>query len=160
MNYQDNASRTEYPVWLILLKTAQRLEVRLEAALSETSLSLPKLAVLTQLVKADGPLPLSRLAETLACVKSNVTQLVDRLESEGFVERVNDANDRRIVLAQITKEGNRRYKIGSQILADLEKDLLRGISKEEEDRLRASLLKIGEESRDNIKAKTGVNGRP
>ena len=32
----------------------------------------------------DEPLPLSQLAERCSCVRSNITQLVDRLEADGW----------------------------------------------------------------------------
>src|SRR5258708_32201796 len=55
------------------------LESRLEARLSDVGLSLAKLAALHQLTAAGESIPLGQLAERLAGVKSNGTQLVDRL---------------------------------------------------------------------------------
>ena len=39
------------------------------------------------LIEPGRPLPMSRLADTLSCDASNVTGLVDRLESRGLVQR-------------------------------------------------------------------------
>jgi len=69
---------------------------------------MPKLNVLTQLVQAGEPLPLSDLAARMACVRSNITQLVDRLEGEKLVRRVADASDRRSLRAAITPLGRER----------------------------------------------------
>ncbi|HEY9229512.1 MAG TPA: MarR family transcriptional regulator [Gemmatimonadaceae bacterium] len=74
---------------------------------------MPKFAVLTQLVASDGPISLSELAGRLSCVKSNVTQLIDRLEAEGLVQRVDDPSDRRSVRASITAEGTARQAAGA-----------------------------------------------
>src|SRR6185295_3451122 len=71
----------------------------------EQSLELAKLRALEQLDAAPEGLPLGHLAERLCCVKSNVTQLVDRLESDGFVRRVPQPSDRRCVVATITERG-------------------------------------------------------
>src|ERR1019366_1451460 len=71
------------------------LEGRVESRLSEVDLSLAKLAALHHLSQAGESLPLGQLAERLRCVKSNVTQLVDRLEADGLVNRTADPNDRR-----------------------------------------------------------------
>src|SRR5919205_3946685 len=94
---------------------ASTLESKVEQRLAEVGLSLPKLAALHQLSQAGDSLPLGQLAERLACVKSNVTQLVDRLEADGLVMRAADPNDRRSRLAVITDNGKTAYARGSQI---------------------------------------------
>ncbi|MBQ1088005.1 MarR family winged helix-turn-helix transcriptional regulator [Streptomyces sp. B93] len=53
------------------------------------------------------PLPMRKLAHKLKCEPSNVTGIVDRLESRGLVERRSDPNDRRVKLAAATAEGRR-----------------------------------------------------
>ncbi len=53
------------------------------------------------------PLPMRRLARKLTCEPSNVTGIVDRLESRGLVERRPDPADRRVKLAAATEEGRR-----------------------------------------------------
>ena len=95
-----------------VLHAANSLEARVEARLADVGLSLPKLAALHQLSQAGDSLPLGQLAERLACVKSNVTQLVDRLEADGLVRRVEDPEDRRAVRAAVTALGKERYAAG------------------------------------------------
>ena len=68
-----------------MLHASSVLESRVEARLSNVGLSLAKLAALHRLTEAGESLPLGQLAERLSCVKSNVTQLVDRLEADGTV---------------------------------------------------------------------------
>ncbi len=127
------------PLLARLLHAAAGVEARLEAAVAATGLSLSKFAVLDQLVKVGEPLPLTRLAERLSCVKSNITQLIDRLEADGLVERVDDPEDRRSVLAAITKEGRHRYEMGAQALIAAERELLKSF-KEGELELLSNLL--------------------
>src|SRR5258706_15465900 len=85
-----------------VLHASSVLESRVEARLSEVGLSLAKLAALHQLTEAGDSLPLGQLADRLSCVKSNVTQLVDRLEADGLVNRAGDPNDRRSRLPGLT----------------------------------------------------------
>ncbi|MCS0601338.1 MarR family transcriptional regulator [Streptomyces sp. LP11] len=54
-----------------------------------------------------GPLPMRKLARQLKCEPSNVTGIVDRLESRGLVERRPDPADRRVKVAAATDEGVR-----------------------------------------------------
>ena len=113
------------PLVRTLLGAAQRLEIRVETALAASGLSLTKLAILHHLVQTGQPIQLGRLADRISCVKSNITQLVDRLESDGLVRRVSDSADRRSIRAEITDEGRRRYDAGAKILEDQEEGLLR-----------------------------------
>jgi DNA-binding MarR family transcriptional regulator len=75
---------------------------------------MPKFAVLNELVTVGKPLALSELAGRLGCVKSNMTQLVDRMETDGLVRRVDDPADRRAVKAEITPEGVSKQAEGAR----------------------------------------------
>ena len=125
-----------------VLHAAGALESRVEEQLAEVGLSLPKLAALHQLTQAGDSLPLGQLAERLACVKSNVTQLVDRLEADGLVVRAADPNDRRSRLAVITESGTRAYERGIQIQQRAEREIFGALSKEESSALHELLDKI------------------
>jgi MarR family transcriptional regulator, organic hydroperoxide resistance regulator len=59
------------------------------------------------LIEPGRPLPMGRLAETLSCDASNVTGLVDRLESRGLVQRRPSADDRRVKALHLTPAGAR-----------------------------------------------------
>lgn len=96
-----------------LLGAAHALEARVEDALERAQLSSPKYAVLNELVGAGQPLALSELANRLSCVRSNMTQLVDRLEADGLVKRVRCPDDRRLVKAEITDAGRERQRDGA-----------------------------------------------
>lgn len=139
-NGDCNASN---PLLIPLLRAAQKVEARVEAALGETGLTLAKLGVLNNLVQSNEPLPLGRLAERICCVKSNMTQLVDRLEAEGLVARVADPQDRRSIRAAITEEGRRRHAAGSKIVAEHEQMILAGFGNDERSELESLIGHIG-----------------
>lgn len=123
------------PLVRTLLGVAQRLESRVESALGANGLSFTRLGILHHLVQAGEPLPLSALAGRISCVKSNITQLMDRLEVEGLVLRSSDPNDRRSVRANVTVEGRRRYFEGARILEEQERALLKCLPEAERRRL-------------------------
>ena len=124
---------------LSLVHAAHAAQGHIESRLEGCGLSIPKLAALHRLVEAGDSMPLGQLADRLACVKSNVTQLVDRLEADGFVTRAPDPNDRRSRLAVITAEGRRVYAKGIRARQAAEADLFAAFSKEEAMQL-ASLM--------------------
>ena len=114
-----------------LLHAAHALEDRVEAALQNAGLSTPKFSVLSALVAAGEPLSLSELASRLSCVRSNMTQLVDRLESEELVRRVDDPKDRRIVKASITEAGRERQEAGAERIEQLHQDFAASVKEED-----------------------------
>ena len=122
MNQSDGAG-SGADVTFSLLGAAQAVEDRIESSLSPLGLSLAKLNVLGILVGSNSPLTLGDLAEKLACVRSNVTQLVDRLESDGLVRREADPADRRSIRAVITDAGRDRERAGSMALARVQDDV-------------------------------------
>jgi DNA-binding MarR family transcriptional regulator len=128
-------------VWRAASHIAGRIERRLEP----TGLSLPKLQMLTHLVEAGEPLPLGQLAGRSACAKSNITQLVDRLEADGLVRREPDPEDRRSVRAAITKDGLRAYEAAARAQSEVEAELLASLSPDEQQHLAALLERFREE---------------
>jgi MarR family transcriptional regulator, organic hydroperoxide resistance regulator len=53
----------------------------------------------------DRPLPMSTLADALACDASNVTGIVDKLESRGLIARRGADHDRRVKMLCVTELG-------------------------------------------------------
>lgn len=108
---------------LVLLDAARRIECRLEEALSSVGLSIAKYQALDVLVAAGEPTRLSALAGSLDCVRSNVTQLADRLESDGLIQRAASPDDRRAVHAVVTPLGRQRHAAGAAAINALQSEL-------------------------------------
>ena len=96
-------------LWGILSYFGREFERRSEAVLQEAGLSHVQLRLLYNLMLATRPLSLSELATRLGCGKSNVAQLMDRLEKEGLVRRDPYDDDRRKRRPVVTEEGKRRF---------------------------------------------------
>ena len=126
------------PVMFSLLQAAHALEERLESALADVGLSLAKYGVVSQLARAGEPLALSELAMRQSCVRSNMTQLIDRLEADGLVRRVDDPSDRRSVRAAITRLGEERAAAGARLIRKAEDDFAASIP----ERDRAALARV------------------
>lgn len=124
------------------MRTQHVYLARLDAALEGRGLSTAKFGALQVLAGSDEPLALGQLAERLACVRSNITQLVDRLEADGLVQRVLDPEDRRSKRAAITAEGRRRFEAGLRAKLEVERELLASLSPEEAEQLAAALGKL------------------
>jgi DNA-binding MarR family transcriptional regulator len=127
----------------VLLRTSGHVHDRLERAVEPLGLSLAKLSALERLSAAGGSLALGQLADHLACVKSNVTQLVDRLEADGLVRRQPDPGDRRSVLAVLTDEGRERLEAALQAQSGAEAEVLSTLAPGEQEQLFALLQQLG-----------------
>jgi DNA-binding MarR family transcriptional regulator len=116
------------PIAIALIHAAHRVEARLEEALAGVGLSCAKFGALSVLVTQDEPISLSELAEKLTCVRSNVTQLVDRLEADGLVKRTDDPADRRAVRAEVTGLGRKRHAAGATVVNAVLEDVAKELS--------------------------------
>ncbi|HEY1584931.1 MAG TPA: MarR family transcriptional regulator [Polyangia bacterium] len=58
-----------------------------------------------RVLEPDRPLAMSTLAEALVCDASNVTGIVDKLESRGLIARQGAEGDRRIKMLVVTEKG-------------------------------------------------------
>src|SRR5260221_11765440 len=130
-----------------VLHASSVLESRVEARLSEVGLSLAKLAALHHLTEAGESLPLGQLADRLSCVKSNVTQLVDRLEADGLVERTADPNDRRSRIAVLTAVGRKAFTRGTEIQQAAEHELFGALTADETEKLHHLMEKLAKEDK-------------
>jgi DNA-binding MarR family transcriptional regulator len=53
----------------------------------------------------EGTLPLGKIGERLQVHRTSVTNIVDKLEADGLVQRVAHESDRRTTLAELTAAG-------------------------------------------------------
>jgi DNA-binding MarR family transcriptional regulator len=125
-----------------MLHAIHTVEEEVESKLNDMGLSSAKLAALQALLEAGDSMPLSQLADRLSCVKSNITQLVDRLETDGLVERKLDAKDRRAKLAALTPAGREAVRDGMRVMAAAENDVLGRLTRDEARQLEALLQKL------------------
>jgi DNA-binding MarR family transcriptional regulator len=106
-----------------VVNAGRTVEQHLEKALARVGLSLAKFGVLTHLMEAGESLSLSECAKKMTCVRSNITQLMDRLEVDGLVRRVEDPQDRRAVRAEVTRLGAERQAAGAKEVAKVQAEL-------------------------------------
>jgi DNA-binding MarR family transcriptional regulator len=92
--------------WGLLVRLFFAQRANLPPLAAELELSPAQCHVL-HLIEPERPIPMGELAETLACHASNVTGLVDRLESRGLVRRRPSAGDRRVKVLVLTPTGSR-----------------------------------------------------
>jgi MarR family 2-MHQ and catechol resistance regulon transcriptional repressor len=85
-----------------MMDTYNRYDLRSE------ELTVPQFMILTY-ATADG-VPLSEISVRMLCDNSNLTGIVDRLISKGYVERRPDPQDRRVSLICLTSAGAEKLR--------------------------------------------------
>jgi DNA-binding MarR family transcriptional regulator len=83
----------------------------------------PTIAVL-KVVKRQGPISMSAIAQALYYSKQNLTNIVDQLVADGYVERMADPSDRRVLNIALTEAGRtfmarRKEMIEKRLVEDL-----------------------------------------
>jgi DNA-binding MarR family transcriptional regulator len=92
--------------WQLMVQFLFVHRAHLPPVAAELELSPAQCHVL-HLIEPGQSVPMGQLAETLACDASNVTGLVDRLESRGLVRRRPSEADRRVKVLDLTPKGSR-----------------------------------------------------
>ncbi len=136
----DTIAEPAAPHWTFsVLHAAHLIEDRIEQALGKVGLSMAKHGALSELAAAGEPLTLSQLAARLSCVRSNMTQLVDRLEADGLVTRLDDPDDRRSVRAELTQLGKERQQAGEKAVKRVQSEFAATLTSRERSALEAAL---------------------
>lgn len=136
----DTVAETLDPHWTFsVLHAAHLIEDRIEEALGKVGLSMAKHGALRELAAAGEPLTLSQLAARLSCVRSNMTQLIDRLEADGLVKRLDDPTDRRSIRAELTDLGKEKHLAGNKAMKRVQGEFASSLTNKERAGLEAAL---------------------
>jgi DNA-binding MarR family transcriptional regulator len=134
-----------------IMRAQQILIAGLDAALRPFGLTFSRYEALVLLTfSSTGALPLSKIGERLQVHATSVTNVVDRLEVAGLVQREPNPRDGRGTLAVITAEGR---KVADRATRELHKDQfgLAGLTEDELRRLFSILRRLRVDAGDFLK---------
>ncbi|MES1207335.1 MAG: MarR family transcriptional regulator [Pseudomonadota bacterium] len=92
------------PFWATLIELCLGMRSWWSAVCEEFDLT-PSQGMALRNLDPERPLAMSTLADALACDASNVTGIVDKLESRGLIARRGADHDRRIKMLCVTQAG-------------------------------------------------------
>lgn len=126
------------------LRTTARLSRQLMDRWAEKhGLSEGRLHALFTLGSApDHQLQLHELADQLEVTPRNVTGLIDHLERDGLVERIDDPDDRRLTYARLTAAGGKRIDGMRAQGLQWQLKMAAGLSTDELEQLRHACLRL------------------
>jgi len=91
-----------------IMRAQQIVLARVDGALKHFGLTFARYEALVLLTfSRRGSLPLGKMGERLMIHPTSVTNIVDRLQAQGLVRRVDHPTDRRTTLCEITPDGRR-----------------------------------------------------
>jgi DNA-binding MarR family transcriptional regulator len=132
-NFQDDAN------WFII-RASIAAKQRLSKCSEEYNLSIMQ-ALTICLMQPDKSIPMSELSTLLACDRSNVTGIVERLSIGKYIQRRESSADRRVKTIKLTEDGaNLRSKLLSKV-SEEDAPNLKGLSHEEIEDLKQLLNK-------------------
>jgi DNA-binding MarR family transcriptional regulator len=132
----------EQEALLNVLRTSDQLNAEFTRLFNAHGLSGPQYNVLRILRGAAGDgLPCLEIAGQMITRMPDITRLVDRLETAGFVERCRTDADRRVVLVKITPAGLELLERLDQPVRDMHKKVLSHLTQDELRELSRLLVK-------------------
>jgi len=100
----------ELRLWLRLLTCTQLIEKQVRNELREQfATTLPRFDLMSQLERAPEGLKMNELSRRMMVTGGNVTGITDQLVTEGLVERVDVAGDRRAWRVRLTTRGRKLF---------------------------------------------------
>jgi DNA-binding MarR family transcriptional regulator len=130
-------------IWLRLLTCTQLIERRVRSGLREQfATTLPRFDLMAQLERHPDGLKMGELSRMLMVTGGNITTIVDQLEKEGLVERLNEPEDRRSWLIRLTSAGRKGFTDMARAHEEWVVELLSGLSKRDRDELLKLLAKV------------------
>ncbi len=105
--------------------------------------ALTQVQYLALLRLQEGPKPLSQLSKELLCDPSNITRVAGTLERKGWITRVRDETDRRLVFASITVAGEQVIRRAQEAHRVYVQQRMAVLDEQEQENLLVLLNKLG-----------------
>jgi MarR family 2-MHQ and catechol resistance regulon transcriptional repressor len=144
LGFRRRLVNEDHEALLGILVTAEMLKKesnRLFAPLGITGAQFNVLILLFAQTE-DGTMSQSDLGRLLTVHRSNVTGLVDRLEAQGLVRRLDDPRDRRVYRVALTEEGRETARRSEEIYLGRIHALMGGLTPQEWRSLSSALGEI------------------
>ena len=130
-------------LWLRLLTCTQMIERVVRTRLrSRFGTTLPRFDLMAQLERHPEGLKMNELSQLLMVTGGNVTAIVDQLEKEGLVERLDEPADRRAFRIRLTRSGDKAFAEMAREHEEWVVELLSGMSRKDQDELLKLLAKV------------------
>jgi DNA-binding MarR family transcriptional regulator len=137
---RDAESKARLRLWIRLLRATRLVEGETrERFKTQFNVTLPRFDVMAALYRKPDGMLMSEISRFLLVSNGNVTGIVDRLASDGFVARSQRDGDRRTSFVRLTPKGRAAFASMSTAHEDWIDTLLGGVTAREAEQLSAKL---------------------
>lgn len=133
---------TALHLYRVLARSYASVMERTADDLKDFQLPRTEFAVL-ELLYHKGPQPLQKIGDRILRTSGSVTYVVDKLEKSRLIERVPDANDRRVTYAALTELGRKKMDVVFPVHANRIAESFSHLTSAEQDHLADLLKKLG-----------------
>lgn len=130
---------------LVLWKAAKAIEKVDRASIVGTGLQLSEFTIMEALLHK-GPLPINTIGEKVLLTSGSMTAAINRLESKGFVRRIQDTSDGRFFHVHLTEIGRMVIKNAYEKHAANLEQVAKGLTEKERCEFVRLLKKIGRQA--------------
>ena len=132
-------------IWLRLHTCTQLIERQVRSRLrGQFDTTLPRFDLMAQLERHREGLKMNELSRLLMVTGGNVTAIVDQLEKEGLVERLDEPADRRAFRIRLTRTGEKSFAEMARAHEEWVVELLAGLSRRDQEDLLRLLARVKE----------------
>jgi DNA-binding MarR family transcriptional regulator len=137
---RDTDSKARLRLWIRLLRATRQVEAETrERFKTQFNVTLPRFDVMAALYRKPDGMLMSEISRFLLVSNGNVTGIVDRLASDGFVARSQRDGDRRTSFVRLTAKGRAAFADMSAAHEGWIDKLLGGVTVREAEQLSAKL---------------------
>ena len=137
---KESDSKTRLRLWIRLLRASRLIEgVARERLKSQFDATLPRFDVMAALYRKPDGMLMSEISRFLMVSNGNVTGIVDRLVSDGFVVRAQRNGDRRTSFISLTRKGRATFADMAAAHEHWVDELLGGVSARDAEQMSAKL---------------------
>lgn len=126
-----------------LLRASIGLQKALDRCFADTGLTSQEAAVMVHCAESKD-LSAGKLAQAMGRDKGKITRFVDRLEARGYVRRVADPRDQRLLIIRPTVRGQRTVPQLKRTFEQIRQEILAGVQSEDLIRLGLVLTALHE----------------
>lgn len=129
-------------VLVSLRRIIQAVDIHSRQLVRLHGITTPQLIILKQLAGKEA-IPVTRLAKQVSLKQATVTDILNRLERKGLVQRQKDAGDRRRVLVKETEDGKKLLEAAPSPLQDTFLEKFENLEDWQQNMVLASLQLLG-----------------
>ncbi|MFC5470102.1 MarR family winged helix-turn-helix transcriptional regulator [Cohnella suwonensis] len=129
-------------LYIALTRASQWINAHTDRDIKRHDMNRTEFGVL-ELLYHKGPQPLQQIGGKVLMSSGNITYVVDKLEKKGYVRRRASTEDRRLIYAETTDEGNRLIEEVFPDHAKVIESATAGLAEEEKELACRLLKKLG-----------------